>query len=236
MLVSFLPSWALAQKRGVILQYLSDKEMRAKIMAEIKNATLHPERILFASAAMDKSIVGQTLAELSSHAGLPPEEIILDILKINDLNVSIFGKTISGRNLLAAAAFPDGMLASNGAGYDEAFRRFGDLAHPRSFGAFPRFFHAISQSAKISLAGAVAKMTSLPAKALGLGDRGILKPNSIADIAVFSPEEFKDRATYKNPYRYAVGLRHLFVSGWPAILNGEAAARRGGLILRKKAR
>ena len=233
-LISFLPSWARIGTNEKILKRISDKEISKKIINELKSATLHAERILIASAFKDKSLVGKTLEEISKHSGMPAEELILEILKINELNVSVFGKTLSGRNLLKAVALPGSVISSDGAGYDIDFKRFGDLVHPRSFGAFPRFFSVISGKAKISLAEAVAKMTSLPAKALGLKDRGILKPENIADIAIFHPEEFKDQATYGNPYRYASGLRALIISGNLAISGGELLAKRQGLVLRKK--
>ncbi len=233
-LISFLPSWVRIGTNEEILKRISDKEISQKIVNELKIATLHADRILIASAFKDKSLIGKTLEEISKHSGMPAEELILEILKINELNVSVFGKTLNGRNLLRAAAEPKSMISSDGAGYDIDFKRFGDLVHPRSFGAFPRFFGAISAKAKISLAEAVAKMTSLPAKALGLKDRGTLKQKNIADIAIFHPEEFKDRATYGNPYRYASGLRALIISGNLAVSNGELAAKRHGLVLRKK--
>ncbi|MDP3935265.1 MAG: amidohydrolase family protein [Candidatus Giovannonibacteria bacterium] len=233
-LISFLPSWARIGTNEEILKRISDKEISQKIINELKSATLHAERILIASAFKDKSLVGKTLEEISKHTGAPAEESILEILKINGLNVSVFGKTLNGRNLLLALTSPGGIVSGDGSGYDTDFRRFGDLVHPRSFGAFPRFFSAISAKAKISLAEAVAKMTSLPAKALGLKNRGTLKPKNIADIAIFNPAEFKDQATYGNPYRYASGLRFLVISGNLAVSEGELAAERHGLVLRKK--
>lgn len=233
-LVSFLPSWARIGTNAEILKKILDKEISKKIINELKSATLHADRILIASAFKDKSLVGQTLEEISKRTGMPIEKLILEILKINELNVSVFGKTLSGRNLLKAAAEPEGMISSDGAGYNTDFKRFGDLVHPRSFGAFPRFFSVILGKAKIPLAEAIAKMTSLPAKALGFKDRGVLRPKNIADIAIFHPEEFKDQATYGNPYRYASGLRALIISGNLAVSNGELATKRHGLVLRKK--
>ena len=233
-LISFLPSWARIGTNEEILKRISDGEISKKIINELKSATLHAERILIASAFKDKSLVGKTLEEISKHTGAPAEESILEILKINGLNVSIFGKTLSGRNLFRAMAEPGGIVSSDGAGYDIDFKRFGDLVHPRSFGAFPRFFGVISGKAKISLSEAVAKMTSLPAKALGLKDRGTLKLKNIADIAIFNPEGFKDLATYANPYRYASGLRFLIISGDLAVSEGKFPAKRHGLVLRKK--
>ena len=233
-LVSFLPSWARVGTNEEILKRISDKEISKQIVSELKSATLHADRILIASAFKDKGLVGKTLEEMSKRAGMPAEELILEILRINELNVSVFGKTLSGRNLLRAVAEPSSMMSSDGAGYDIDFKRFGDLVHPRSFGAFPRFFSVISQNAKISLSQAIAKMTYLPAKVLGLKDRGALKPKNIADIAIFHPEAFKDQATYGNPYRYASGLRFLIISGNLAVSESELAAKRYGLVLKKR--
>lgn len=233
MLVSFLPSWAREGSNQEILKKILDKKISQQIITELRGMTLHADRILIASAFKDKGLVGQTLEEISKRTDLPTAELILEILKINELNISVFGKTISGRNLLAAVGEPGSIISSDGAGYDIDFKRFGDLVHPRSFGAYPRFFNLISQKAKISLSQAVAKMTSLPARALGLNSRGKLKLKNIADIAIFHPEEFKDQATYGNPYRYASGLRFLILSGNLAISDGRLTGKRRGLILRK---
>ncbi|QQG42326.1 MAG: hypothetical protein HYW15_02305 [Candidatus Giovannonibacteria bacterium] len=234
MLVSLLPTWAREGGSEDVLKKLGDPAIAAKILAELKSATLHPKRILVASALNDKSAVGKDLGELSEKTGIEPEALLVELLKINDLNVSIFGKTLNEPNLLAGAKYAGSIIASDGAGYDVAESRFGNLAHPRSFGAFPRFFNLISARAKIPLGNAVAKMTSLPARAAGFGDRGLLKPKYIADVAIFHPEEFKDRATYKNPYRYASGLRFLLISGKFAIEDGAVLPERYGVVLRKK--
>lgn len=234
MLASLLPAWAREGRNEDILKRIGDPGTSAKILADLKSATIHPERILIASAQNDKSVVGKTLGELASRAGIWPEQLMLKLLKINALNVSIFGKTLNQANLLLGAKYEGSIAASDGAGYDASFGRFGDLVHPRSFGAFPRFFNLISERAKIPLSDAVAKMTSLPAQAAGFSDRGFLKPKYIADIAVFHPEEFKDNATYKNPYRYASGLRFLLISGEIAVEDGVVLAERRGVVLRKK--
>lgn len=234
MLVSMLPLWARHWTNLEILKKLGDPIVSKKIIEDLKTATLHADKILIASASNDKTSVGHTLADLASRTNFSPEELILELLKINDLSVSIFGKTINGKNLLDAAKEPDGAIASDGAGYDIDFQRFGDLAHPRSFGAYPRFLNFIAPKAKIALGEAVAKITSRPASLLGLKNRGVLKSGFVADIAIFHPEEFKDRSNYKNPYNYAVGLRFLIISGKPVIADGILNLKKGGAVLNKR--
>lgn len=233
MLLSLLPLWAKIGYSEEILSRISDKGMKARILTDLYKMTLHPERMMIASAARDKSIVGKTFKEISGNSGLSPEELIIEILKLNQLNVTIFGKTISQRNLLRAAACRGSIVSSDGAGYSANFKNFGDLAHPRSFGAFPRFLNLISKKAGVDFGEAISKMTSYPAEKIGLHDRGLIAKDYIADIAVFT-DTFKDNGTYKNPYQYAYGVKHLIVGGKMVISNGAVNFSRNGKILVKK--
>ena len=56
-------------------------------------------------------------------------------------------------------------------------------------------------------------MTSLPAKRLGLRDRGALLPGYYADLLLFDPAKFTDRATFQSPKQLASGLARVFVNG-----------------------
>jgi N-acyl-D-amino-acid deacylase len=49
----------------------------------------------------------------------------------------------------------------------------------------------------LKLETAVAKMTGVAARALGLRDRGLLRPGAWADVAVFDPARVVDRSTYE---------------------------------------
>ena len=60
---------------------------------------------------------------------------------------------------------------------------------------------------------AIRKMTSLPAKRLGLTDRGRLKPGCKADLLLFDPALFTDTATFENPKQLAEGLHRVWVNG-----------------------
>jgi N-acyl-D-aspartate/D-glutamate deacylase len=48
-------------------------------------------------------------------------------------------------------------------------------------------------------------MTGAAARALKLADRGLLKAGYRADVTVFDPADFNDRATYENPHQYPSG-------------------------------
>lgn len=96
--------------------------------------------------------------------------------------------------------------------------------HPRSFGSFPRKvgFYA-GREKTLTTAQAIRSATGLPADILQLTDRGYLRPGCLADIVVFDPEEFIDRATFEDPQQYSPGVRWLFLAGQAAIADGQAS-------------
>jgi len=73
------------------------------------------------------------------------------------------------------------------------------------------------------MAQAIHSATGLPAAILQLTDRGYLRPGYLADIVVFDPAAFIDRATFDNPQQYSAGVRWLFLAGQAAIADGKVA-------------
>jgi hypothetical protein len=72
--------------------------------------------------------------------------------------------------------------------------------HPRAYGTFPRVIAKYVREKKlITLEEAVRKMTSLPARKLGLWDRGLIRPGMKADLVIFNFWRIEDTATYENP-------------------------------------
>jgi N-acyl-D-amino-acid deacylase len=65
----------------------------------------------------------------------------------------------------------------------------------------------------IPLEEAIRKMTSLPAQAFRVRDRGMLREGMFADITIFDHESFKDETTFSEPHKYSVGLKYVIVNG-----------------------
>ena len=104
----------------------------------------------------------------------------------------------------------------------------GGMPHPRLYGSFPKFLREYVQEKKLLSTGeAIRKMTSLPARRLGLRDRGLLAPGMAADILQFDPARFTDRATWDNPKQPASGLTKILV-------NGCEPASGAGKVLRRE--
>ena len=83
----------------------------------------------------------------------------------------------------------------------------------------------------LTLPEAVRRLSGFPAANLGLDHRGLLQEGMYADVVVFDPAKISDRATFQKPHQYAVGMKHVFVSGVQVIKNGEHTGAKPGRAL-----
>ena len=99
-------------------------------------------------------------------------------------------------------------------------------SHPRSAGTFTRTLaRYVREEKAMTLMEALRKMTLLPAQRLQgrvpeMARRGRLAPGAYADIVVFDPDAVRDMATYEQPARYAIGMRHVLVNGQSVVYDG----------------
>src|SRR5262249_35038653 len=83
--------------------------------------------------------------------------------------------------------------------------------HPGSYGCFARKIGRFAVEEKfITLEQAIRSASGLPADILKLPQRGYLKAGYFADVVVFDPKTYRDRATFDQPHQYAVGVRYVF--------------------------
>ena len=83
----------------------------------------------------------------------------------------------------------------------------------------------------LPLETAVWKMTGLPARRLGVTDRGVLAVGAKADVVVFDPATVADRATYEDPHQYAAGVGDVVVNGRVVIAGGQHTGALPGRVL-----
>jgi N-acyl-D-amino-acid deacylase len=117
---------------------------------------------------------------------------------------------------------------------DSGIRDFGrGQPHPRGYGTNARVLGVYVRERKvISLEDAIRKMTSQPATAFRMRDRGLLRDGFAADIVIFDPDTVIDKATFDQPHAYAEGFRYVIVNG-KVVLNPEGMtdARPGQPVL-----
>ena len=70
------------------------------------------------------------------------------------------------------------------------------------------------------------RRSSIRGAALGLIDRGALRPGFAADINDFEPASIADRATFNEPRRYPAGITQVIVNGVAVIAGGAPSPTR----------
>lgn len=104
--------------------------------------------------------------------------------------------------------------------------------HPRASGAFPRFIAEYVRTGAVSLYAAIEKMTTLPAKRLGLASKGRLNAGADADVVIFDPERIRDRATFTEPVLAPVGIDYVLIGGEIAAKDCAIVSGRRGKAVR----
>lgn len=228
-----LPVWARYGGFKDLFSRIDDPGQKQKIIEELELRTLHYDKILVVSAKI-KDIIGKTIAQIAEAGDLSPEEALVDTVKSNDGRVSIIGRTVSIKNTDLGVKSNYSVIASDGMGISQDAVKKGELIHPRSFGTFPHFWHRyVHDNKTLSPEAALYKLTGGPAQKLGISRRGMLKEKNFADIAIFDPALFRDRATYHNPFKYASGIEWVIINGKVAVDNGRFMGVRSGKALRR---
>ena len=71
-------------------------------------------------------------------------------------------------------------------------------------------------------------MTSLPATAFRVLDRGLLRAGFVGDVIIFDPMKVTDRATFEKPHEYAEGFTYVFVNGELVLEKGKMTGKLPG--------
>ena len=240
-LKNLLPSWALAGPPGDIAARLRDPAQRPRIAAHpnLISGLNDWERVLLVHSRRYADLNGLSFADLGRRQAKPPLEAALDILlgEVDDiLRPMVILQTYSEDVLRAAYQHPLCMIGSDAT----TLAPDGPLAGETFYGAYTwaAWFwrRMVRETATFTPAEAVARLTALPARTIGLSDRGRLAPGLAADIIAFDPARFGETGTVATPNRLAEGMRHVLVNGIPTRRDGTPTGARGGQVLRARSR
>jgi N-acyl-D-amino-acid deacylase len=237
-----LPGWAQEGGVAALVARLRDPPTRRRIYEELapgRAGTVWPWdwtqiRVTSVEPPEDKPFEGQTVAEVAAQLGVDGLEALLTLAE-RDRATATF-HALSEANTRALLQHPLGMVGSDGNAVTIGTRSLRGRPHPRFYGTFPRLLgRYVREGEALSLTEAIRKITSAPAARVGLHDRGLLAPATVADIVVFDPREIVDQATFEEPNQYATGVDTVLVSGQLVLhhgvltgaLPGRALARAG---------
>jgi N-acyl-D-amino-acid deacylase len=238
---TILPDWALEGGIDAMRARLTDTDVRARIRKELEAPVTGQslldrigwENVMVSYCPGRKDIEGRRLSEVAAARGADPVDATLDLLAGDGAQASMVLFQLDEADLRRALVHPRVMIGSDGS----ALAPYGEMGagkpHPRSYGTFPRVLgEYVREQRLLSIAQAVHKMTGLPARRLGLTDRGVVRTGARADLVVFDPRKVGDVATFEEPHRYPNGIEQVIVNGRFVIRDGDHTGSLPGKLLR----
>ena len=237
-----VPSWAMAGGDSAFRARVAQPVVRDSIMRGIIDNILNDRgggdlaRVQFSRVGWDRTLEGKTLKDWAIRRGLEPTPangaaLVLEAMLKGGGNAIYH--VLDEQDVRRIMAHPQTMIASDG-----RLSQPGDgHPHPRAYGTFPRVLGPyVREQQVLSLPVAIHKMTQMPARRLGLTDRGVLRTGALADIVVFDAATVADRSTFTEPHQYPVGIETVLVNGVVAVEAGRATGVRAGRVLRRQDR
>jgi N-acyl-D-amino-acid deacylase len=209
---SLVPLWAQDGGREKLLQRLDDPRLRSG-MAENLRRRGGPAALLITQGEHD----GRTLADIAKSRGEEPVAAAIAVIRAGDPAVASFNQIEP--DIKAFMRRPWVMTGSDAS-----------TGHPRTYGSFARKYSKYVVGERVlTLRQFIERSSALAADTFRLEGRGRLKAGAFADVVVFDPRRYRERATYTRPALTAAGVRTVLVNGVLAVdggvLTGKAAGR-----------
>src|SRR5215813_8121155 len=214
-LKNLLPPWVQVGGQEAMLKRLALCETRERIRRELERDGLNNwgripswEAVRISVSPKLPQHAGQTVAALARARGCDPIDLVCDYLIEDNGATRVLITSIAEEDIRETVRSPSALVGSDG----NCIADYGIVSqgkpHPRFYGTFPRILgRYVHEEHLLPLEAAIHKMTGATARALRLRDRGLLKEGYCADVTMFDPADFKDRATYADPHQYPSGER-----------------------------
>ena len=241
-LKNLLPQWVQADGIVAMIERLRDSEARARIRADIARDGLNNWGRIASWDCVQISIspnqpqhAGRTIASLAAERGAEAVDTLCDVLAADQGATRVLVTSISEDDIRTIVASPMALVGSDGnciAPYGVVGK---GLPHPRFYGTFPRILtRYVREQNVLPLERAIHKMTGATARALKLKDRGLLREGFCADVVIFDPNDFADRASYADPHQFPSGARTtVIVNGTLVVENATHTGALPGKVLRR---
>ena len=239
-LTARLPNWVQEGGAAEMRKRLRNPTIRKKVLYEMrmgipyKNSDAKDVQLLgFRLDSLNKKYRGKRLDEVAKMHGKDADETVIDLVMRDKSTIAAVYYQQSEENIRRIIKQPYVSFGSDGASMSDA-KIFDDWGtHPRAYGTFARVLGRYVRDEKLfTLEEAIRRLSALPASNLQLKKRGILVPGNYADLAIFDPATIQDLATFEEPKKYAVGMRHVFVNGVQVLKDGTHTGAKPGRVLR----
>jgi len=224
LLAAVVPRWAESGGKDSLFVRYNIPRLKGRILEGTRKNIKRrggADKLLIVKAE-DGTLIGKTLLEISKKIEISPEEAALSILKTNYIRVASFN--MNAKDIHHFMKQPWVVTGSDG-----------NTGHPRKYGTFPRKYHKyVKEDGVIDIATFINGSTSKTAEIFKISSRGKIKKGYYADIIIFDPEKFKDKANYKDSFQLAEGLEYSIINGKLSIDKGDFTKELNGKVLLKE--
>ncbi len=240
-----LPVWAREGGTDAMLKRLQDPAIRERIKRDMDDPNAPYENQWFGSGGpagvMLSSVLDPALRKyeglsfdaIGKAMGKDPRDAAIDLVIADKAESSVIISIMRESDVIEAMRTPWVSFDTDSGARAEDGPLSESKSHPRAWGTFTRILGKyVRQDGVLTLEEAVRKMTSQAAIRVGITDRGLVRPGMMADLVVFDPATVADVATFEQPNRYSIGVRHVFVNGRAVVADGAITKERPGRALR----
>ncbi len=226
--LALLPPWLLDGGIEKALSALKDKKIRQKAAREIRtfvpewpnwehgywtdNFLSYSMRISGFGSAPNRPLENLALSDIAKIRKKDPLDTFFDLIVEEKGQIFMMDGLFDHPAGDSLAAYylkdPECAIMTDVIGADHK------TPNPVPYGAFAKVLGCFSREKKLfTQEKAVRRMTSVPARQMGLSGRGEIKKGACADICVFDPEKVRHLATFKDPHRFSEGVEYVLVNG-----------------------
>jgi len=240
---NLLPRWVMDGGIPAMLERLARRDVRSRVRDDIaRNGLTNFGRIPswdVVRVAVSPHLpdhAGRTLGDIARRRGVDQLDAVCDFIVADRGETRILITSMDEPDVLEITRAPWVLAGSDANALAVTGVTGQGKPHPRSYGTHARLLGPYVREKKLfTLESAVHKTTGGAARALGLSDRGVLRPGFRADVAVFDPSRMADRSTYPEPHQYATGVSTVIVNGEVVIDGGDHTGALPGRVLRRQA-
>ncbi len=243
-----LPAWVHAGGDDSLVARLRNPAVRARLKRELGDRAgagagqerpaggagpLSGVQVLDVLDSTLRRFEGRRITDIAREQRKDPFDVLFDLVIADHAHTGAAYFTMSEQDVRAAIAAPWVGVGSDFGAVAPDGPLHMRMVHPRAYGTFPRILgRYVRDEHVLTLEAAIAKMTSVPAKRMGLSQRGLLWPGYYADITIFDPATVADRASFADPQQLSVGIRYVLVNGRFTMDDGRLTGERPGRALR----
>lgn len=175
-----------------------NRESAAFALEELTSA----EGMIISSFKAEPAYENLTLDSIAKLRKEDPVDTYMTLIQMSKQvpGESIIAKSMDLEDIKTLTRWSHSNICSDGA----------PTGHPRGWGAFPRY---LNMDTGESLESKIHKMTAQGAENIGLDSIGKIKAGYYADLVLFDPDAFVDKATYTDGQQRSEGLKMVMVSG-----------------------